>query len=303
MQTNSVTEQGPGSKAYPLSPLQHGMLFHRLKAAEPGVDVEQLEGKLHEAIDADAFAMAWGAIAMRHDVLRTRFRWEGLASPQQEVEDAIATPFEVHDLRSLPASAQEARLSTFLSEDRRRGFDLAVAPLWRVTLFRLGEAEYRMVWTYCHAILDGCYAEVLREVFAVYEARRRGEEARLEERPRYRDHVLWLEGHLKATADDAARFWRARLAGFTTPTDLEAIQLPRASASGGAARADDHGHDTVRFELSRRTSEAIRAACARHELRVSTFVEAAWAIVLGAFSGESDGLSSSSRSGVSPQLA
>ncbi len=292
MQTDSINEQSSGSAAYPLSPLQHGMLFHRLQAAEPGVDVEQLEGRLHEAIDAAAFALAWGEIATRHDVLRTRFRWEGLASPRQEVAGAIETPFEFHDLCRLSAREQERHLSDFLSEDRGRGFDLAVAPLWRVTLFRLGEAEYRMVWTYSHAILDGCYADVLREVFSVYEAGRRGERARLEERRPYRDHILWLDAHLRAHSDDATQFWRARLAGFATPTNLEALQLPRLPDAPSGAPS---GHDTVRFELSRETSDSIRAACTRHDLRVSVFVEAAWSIVLGAFSGEDDVVFGSTR--------
>src|ERR1700722_7002595 len=227
MPVDANNGQNPPSNGYPLSPLQHGMLFHRLQAAHPGVDVEQLEGKLREDIDADAFARAWGEIAARHDVLRTRLCWDGLASPRQEVLATIATPFEAHDLRGLSARQQEAHLSTFLSEDRLRGFDLAVAPLWRVTLFRLGEAEYRMVWTYSHAILDGCYAEGLRGGFSVYEGGRRGEQARLPERPRYRDHILWLEEHLRASSERAGQFWRARLGGFATPTNLEAAALPR----------------------------------------------------------------------------
>ncbi len=292
MQTDSINEPSSRPTAYPLSPLQQGMLLHRLQGAEPGVDIEQLEGRLHETIDADAFRVAWGKIAMRHDVLRTRFRWDGLASPRQEVAAVIATPFETHDLRDLPAERQENRLSAFLSEDRRLGFDLAVAPLWRVTLFRLGEAEYRMVWTYSHAILDGCYADVLREVFALYDAGRRGQKATLPDRRPYRDHVLWLEGHLQARSAQATAFWRARLGGFATPTNLEAVQLPRPPGTRGDGM---RGHDTVRFALSRETSDAIRTHCSRHELRVSAFVEAAWSIVLGAFSGEYDVVFGSTR--------
>ena len=292
MQTDSVNEPTSRPTAYPLSPLQQGMLFHRLQSAEPGVDLEQLDGRLREAIDADAFGVAWGKIAMRHDVLRTRFRWDGLASPRQEVAATIATPFEIHDLRGVSAQRQETRLSAFLSEDRRRGFDLAVAPLWRVTLFRLGDADYRMVWTYSHAILDGCYADVLREVFTVYEAGRRGERAPLPERRPYRDHILWLEGHLRAHSEGATEFWRARLGGFATPTNLEAIHAPRRPARADGALM---GHDTVRLALSRRTSDAIRTLCASDDLRVSVFVEAAWSIVLAAFSGEDDVVFGSTR--------
>src|SRR6202011_3361381 len=71
---------------YPLSPLQHGMLFHYVQSGrETGVDIEQLEAHLHEPIREQAFSQAWGAIADHHPVLRTRFRWEGLDAPRQEV--------------------------------------------------------------------------------------------------------------------------------------------------------------------------------------------------------------------------
>src|SRR5580704_7175200 len=109
MQTDSINAPSSRSTAYPLSPLQEGMLLHRLQTAEPGVDLVQLEGRLHESIDADAFGLAWGKVAMRHDVLRTRFRWDGLAAPRQEVEAAVATPFETRDLRGLSAERQGTR--------------------------------------------------------------------------------------------------------------------------------------------------------------------------------------------------
>jgi natural product biosynthesis luciferase-like monooxygenase protein len=264
------------------------MLLHSLQAAEPGVDVEQLVGQLHEPIDAEAFARAWGEIAARHDVLRTRFRWRGIADPEQQVEASVVTPFAHHDWRAVPPSEHESRMAAFLAADRHEGFDLGAAPLWRVTLIRLREAEYRMVWTYSHAILDGCYAEVIREVFTVYEASRRGEKPRLQDRRAYREHIEWLQGHLRDNAVRARAFWRERLAGFLNPTGLEAVRR-----SGPVA--DDPGHDTLCFELSRATSDAIRAACDRHDLRVSVFVEAAWSTVLAAFSGEDDVVFGSTR--------
>ena len=278
--------------SYRLSPLQHGMLFHALSARERGVDIEQLEGKLHEKIDTHLFAQAWGEIAARHDVLRTAFRWEGTEAPRQEVVPAVTTPMEVFDLSSVGADEQDVRIRGFLSDDRQRGFDLRVAPLWRVTLFRLGETEYRMVWTYSHAILDSCYAEVLREVFAVYESARRGEKAALVERLPYREHITWLEETLRARADEARTFWRGQLAGFVTPSNLDAVQASRTNSPPAGAPS---GHDTVRFKLSRETRDAIVSFCETNDLRVSVFVEAAWALVLSAFSGENDVVFGSTR--------
>ena len=277
---------------YPLSPLQHGMLFHHVQSGGgTGVDIEQLEIRLHERIEFGTIAAAWAAIAVRHPILRTQFRWQGLDSPRQEVVASLSAPVECHDFAALSPSEQADGLAAFLQEDRRRGFDLGAAPLWRVAFFRLGEAEQRMVWTYSHAILDSCFAEVLREVFVLYDAFRSGETPLLEERPAYRDHLLWLQEDLRARAEQSRAFWRTRLAGFATPTNLEAVELPAARA----AQVAGGGHDTLRFAISREGSEAIRRACAEHELRVSVFVEAAWALVLGAFSREEDVVFGSTR--------
>src|SRR5437868_2815454 len=87
---------------YPLSPLQHGMLFHHVQSGPAtGVDVEQLEGRLREPIDAEAWVKAWNTVAARHPILRTRFRWEGLESPRQEVVEFVAAPVQLRDLSAL----------------------------------------------------------------------------------------------------------------------------------------------------------------------------------------------------------
>jgi len=269
---------------YPLSPLQHGMLFHQIHSGpNTGVDIEQLVARLHEAIDEAKLERAWNLAAARHAALRTGFRWEGLDTPCQEVLNSIAAPFHFRDLASLPEPGQESTLAAFLAEDRRRGFDLAAAPLWRVTLFRLAAAEYRMVWTYSHAILDSSFAEVVREVFALYEGLRRGEQPALPDRPAYRDHILWLQEDLRARHEAIVAFWRSQLAGFSTPTSLDSVRL----AAGPAGNLDS-GHDTVHLRLSRDTTERIHRIAADRGLRPSTFVDAAWALVLSAFSGEED---------------
>ena len=82
---------------------------------------------------------------------------------------------------------------TFLESDRGRGFDLDTAPLIRLHLFRLGECEYKFVWTFHHAVLDGrSFVIVLREVVAAYEAMLRRAAPELPPAPRYCDFIQWL---------------------------------------------------------------------------------------------------------------
>ena len=65
--------------SYPLSPLQQGMLFHHLLEPSSGVDIAQLDCSLTERVDIVQLHKAWEKVVKRHAVLRTGFRWQGLA--------------------------------------------------------------------------------------------------------------------------------------------------------------------------------------------------------------------------------
>ena len=268
--------------SYPLSQLQQGMLFHHLEARTPGVDVEQLDARLNEPIDTNRFADAWARVAKQNPILRTRFRWEGLRTPVQEVLHEIVVPFEVRDLSDMTTQEQAEALSRFLAEDRSRAFALDVAPLWRATVLHLGADRHQLVFTYSHAILNSCFAFVVKEVFDVYAAIGRSEQPFFEERPAYREHIAWLQQHLPTNAAAAEAYWRNFLAGFRTPTNLEALRIAASDAQPTA------GHATLAFALSPADTGKLHELCERESLRTPVLVEAAWALVLSAFSAQDD---------------
>jgi hypothetical protein len=84
MQGDSIkVESAPGrmesdgkSPSFPLSPLQQGMLFHRLYAGHSGVDISQIICIWHEEVDGSLFDKAWQLVAERHPIVRTAFNWE-----------------------------------------------------------------------------------------------------------------------------------------------------------------------------------------------------------------------------------
>ena len=267
---------------YPLSPLQQGMLFHHLEARSRGVDVEQLEIRLNEPIDTNLFADAWARVAKQNPILRTRFRWEGLQAPVQQVVQEVAVPNETRDFSEMTPKMQEEAFSRFLAEDRSRAFALDVAPLWRVTVIHLGGDRRRIVFTYSHAILDSCYGSVVKEVFDAYAAMARGESPSFEARPAYRDHIAWLQQHLAGNASAADTHWRNLLAGFRTPTNLETLRIPGSQAQPAT------GHAILELALSPADTAKLHALCDRASLRTSVLVEAAWALVLSAFSAQDD---------------
>ena len=269
--------------AYPLSPVQHGMLLHWLGAPHAGVDIEQMVGSLNEDLDVAAMQWAWQRVVDRHPVLRSRFRWKGLEEPLQEVMSRAEIRLDRRDLRGASPTEQARHFDDFLRADRWQGFDPNDPPLMRLTLFQMGDTHYRLVWTFHHGVLDGnSFPAVVKEVFAFYEARRGGRDLKVPLPRRYRDHIFWLRREIATKSEKAAAFWRPALAGFTAPTTLTAAQRP------GGATPDGPGHGEQEIRLSLRVSSILRALAEQHRLTVSTFVHGAWAMILGGYSGAED---------------
>ncbi|MEJ2502153.1 MAG: condensation domain-containing protein, partial [Gemmatimonadota bacterium] len=138
-----------------LSPTQAGMLFHSAARPDSGVYVAQIRCTLVGALDVDAFKRAWDGAIRRHPALRAAFVWDGVDEPLQVIREEVHLRWTELDWRDLPEADRAAELERRLDEDRRTGFDLAVAPLMRMLLIRVGEQTHQLVWTCHHIVADG----------------------------------------------------------------------------------------------------------------------------------------------------
>ena len=274
---------------YPLSPMQHGMLFHGVYSPEAGLYQSQLTCTFEGGLDADTFARAWQEVVNRHTIFRTAFVWEELDQPLQVVYRDLTLPCEQLDWRALSPAEQQERLETYLEHDRARGFDFAEAPLMRISLIRVSEAAYQFTWTYHHMLMDAWSESlVVNEVFAFYWTMRRGEILRLEPSQPYGDYIEWLQ---RQNRQQAETFWRHTLRGFTRPTVLSRLRInsvaPQAAATeAGAADVENFGEQRV--QLSGAETAAVQAAARQCQVTLNTLMQGAWALILGHYSGEAD---------------
>ncbi|MDQ1611159.1 MAG: hypothetical protein QOG00_1090, partial [Pyrinomonadaceae bacterium] len=277
---------------YPLSPMQQGMLFLALNAPGSGMYVEQVTYTLRGELDLTAFERAWQHAAARHAVLRTSLLWEDAGEPLQIVEQEVKVPFAREDWRALSHAEQETRLRAYLEADRRRGFDLAHAPLFRLAIFRVATGAYRVVFTHHHVILDGwSIAVLLDEVIAAYGAYAAGDIPRLPEPRPYRDYIEWI---VSQDQDAAEHFWRARLAGFAEPTLIN--PMPAGKSVEGSK---EELRVTLSDELSGRLSELARAS----QVTLNTIVQGGWGLLLSRYVGRPDVVFGATVSGRPPALA
>ena len=94
----------PIADAYPLTPLQLGMLFHAAEQPEAGVYVEQLAGLITGSLEEASFLRAWQDVIDLHPPLRTLFVWRDVPEPHQIVLTRATIPVRREDWRGIPAS-------------------------------------------------------------------------------------------------------------------------------------------------------------------------------------------------------
>jgi amino acid adenylation domain-containing protein len=259
---------------YPLAATQRGIYFQSiLPAKSSGGYIEQIGFELHGDLDEEAFAKAWQQTVSTTDVLRTAVVRRGVPQPMQVVLRSAALTPQIRDWRGLPTADRDPALETLVVEDRMKGFDLARPPLMRVTLTRLGDKRWHVLWTYHHIILDG-WSEplVLGDVFAAYNSMLGAPQSQPASRIRYRDFVVWSESQDLAKAQD---FWRQQLAGFVSPVHLTdnspAVQPPASSELS-------HGWEEIL--LSKGETSRLDDVARRNKLTLSTIIHGAWGILL-----------------------
>ncbi|MEH1869056.1 MAG: amino acid adenylation domain-containing protein [Nostoc sp.] len=264
---------------YPLSPMQQGMLFHTLYQPESRIYFEQFRFTIHGDLNKSAFEQAWQQVVQRHAALRSLFVWKNRKQPVQVVRKQVNLTWINRDLHLFSTEEQQKQITSFLNIDKEQSFELDKAPLMRFVLFRLANETYHFVWSFHHILLDGWSWPILfKEIFAFYESITNNQPLYLAPTRSYRDYINWLQQQDLSSAEE---FWRRTLEGFTASTPLVVEQ-----AVGQIAHQQTsyirHQH------LSAEATATLKSFAQQHHLTLSTLIQAAWALLLSRYSGESD---------------
>jgi microcystin synthetase protein McyB len=265
---------------YPLSPMQEGMLFHSLYTPDSGIYCSQTLITLEGEINLTVFRQAWEKVVERHSVLRTLFLWEKREKPLQIVRKKVDLPWDYQDWRNLSPREQQQRLDLLLQTERQQGFELKVAPLMRCLMIQLSDQTYKFLCNHHHIILDGWSMPIIyQEVLGFYEAGIQGKSYHLPLPRPYQDYIVWLQQQNPSVAES---FWQRTLEGFMTPTPLRVDRLQLMKSEGKPTYKEYNCH------LSASHSKDLQSLAQKHNLTLSTLVQAAWAILLSRYSGESE---------------
>jgi amino acid adenylation domain-containing protein len=276
----------PRDGELPLSFAQQRLWF--LDQLEPGSALynNPTAIRLTGALDAAALERTLAEIVRRHEALRTTF---GAAEgrPVQVIAAESPEPVLHHvDLTALPSESREAEAMRLAALEARRPFDLAGGPLFRVTLYRLGETDHLAMLVMHHIVSDGWSMGVMvREIAALYSAFAGGRAEGVSPLPplpiQYADYAAWQRGWLQGEAlERQVSYWRKQLAGapplLELPTDRP---RPAVQSFRGATRW---------FRLPAALSRELGALSQREGVTLFMTLLAGWQALLSRYSGQTD---------------
>ncbi|MFJ2194283.1 condensation domain-containing protein, partial [Kitasatospora sp. NPDC087861] len=273
---NRITATFPGgapniADIYPLAPLQEGILFHHLIAADEGADDVYISPTVltfdtRELLDA--FLGALQHVIDRHDILRTAILWQGLPEPVQVVARHAQLPVQQHEITGDdPIAALTARCAATMDLTRAPLLDARIAA-------EPGSARWLLLLQRHHLITDHTTLEVL---LAEIQAVMAGRQDELPAPVPFREFVA--QARLGVSREEHERFFTGLLGDVVEPTAPFGLLDVH-----GDATALAEATVTVDAELALRVREQAR----RLGVSAAAAFHVAWARVVAATANRDD---------------
>jgi len=267
--------------AYPLTPVQQGMLFHCLDHNQAYISqsIAACEGMLH----TDILRSAWYSVVERHSALRTVIINEDVDEPHQVVFKHASLSIQSLDWQAMSIQ-QKADEMMMLRESEQAKIQLDKAPMMRVVLIKHSQEKHQLIWTIHHLIMDGwCLNVLINEVMQSYfsrlpENKAASEAFLLKPAVPFRDFIEWLQ---QRDEKGAEAFWRHHLTGFTTTNVLPATY----SHNSGLIEPE---HVVINKRLGEEKTHKLAELCQSQALTLNTVIQGLWGVILSRYMGSRD---------------
>ncbi|CAO5250733.1 hypothetical protein FAGKG844_500017 [Frankia sp. AgKG'84/4] len=267
-------ERADRSGPLPLSFGQQQMWF--LDQLDPGSAeyLVPLAFRLRGPLDPQAMAQAWTGLVARHEILRTRYTFDG-TDPRPIIDDPAPVDLPVDDVAA-------DRLDEAVAAEAVTAFDLARDWPIRARLLRVTPDDHVLTLVFHHVAFDAWSAAVVAaELGAGYDAAVDGTSAEAAALPvQYADYAAWQRRTVTGTR--LARqldYWQRQLADLQ-PVDLT-VGRPRP-----AVRDSRGAH--VAFAFPPRLAAGIRDLAARRRTTPFAVLLTAYQLLLARYTGQRD---------------
>jgi amino acid adenylation domain-containing protein len=233
------------------------------------------------SLDIPALEQSLNEIIRRHEILRTNFILEN-GQPLQVITPSLNVELPIIDLSKLSDVEREQTVQNLANQEAEKPFNLDTDPLLRVTLLRLAETEYVLLFTLHHIISDGWSTGILiQELGSLYKAVSLSKPSSLPQLPiQYADFAIWQRQWLQGEVlDKLLTYWQQQLQNLPTlklPTDYP---RPITSTYQGSAQP---------FTLSLTLSKQIKLLSNQQGVTLFMTLQTAFATLMHHYSGQDD---------------
>lgn len=177
---------------------------------------------LNGVVDIDDLQQALDFMIERHETLRTNFKGEE-HQILQFISKKSRNMIAYEDCRGLDPEVSDLMVTSHLTEEMERCFDLENDHLFNMKLFRVDKEKHYLVCNFHHIIFDGVsFVTFFEELVEIYERIQTG---RVGDIPpldmQYLDYAVWHKEWVKESTPSQRRFWERYL-----DQEEEALELP-----------------------------------------------------------------------------
>ena len=236
-----------------------------------------MSGKL----DVEALEKSLNALALRHEVLRTTFHYDGIQSePVQRIHPHEHWRLQVYDFSAVSEEERGAHLQTLIERMGKERFCLDRLPLVRWALVQMSSQEHVLIQVEHHLVHDGySFNILLSELTKLYNCYIGCLSSKVDfQLPgfQYADFAVWeRRWMLTNSAQRQLTYWREKLSGCRTTFPLR--------LSGRTI-----GNSSIRFSLPIGLCKRLRAISISKKITLFTVMLGAFVALLRAVPGETD---------------
>lgn len=263
----TTTKSKDISAIYPLTDMQQALLYHHL-ISEDDEGSLVTECRLKGRISHQLFEKAWNIAAERHEALRNTVHWENLEKPFVVVKTELKVDFTFLDWQNHINVEMEKHLADIKNQIRFEPVNFQKNPLARVTLIRIGEEEYLMLWPTHHLLLDGWSGQVIiTDVLKIYKFLDENSVPGLPPIPSYKSYLGWIQ---KQEKSEALLFWKEAFEHHQKSKLFSTADVKSTAITTGILR------ETLPAALT----AALHKKASALRITMSTLIQGLWGIVL-----------------------
>ena len=254
---------------YPCSPIQEGMLLSQARAPSSYLlrQISKVTSSTDVPVDLGRLHAAWQAVVDRHSALRTIF------IEQVSTSHSASGHFNQLVLKQSEASVKILKYDgdDVVSYLEREAGDLypSARPAHRAIFCETSDNQFYCIMELSHTLVDGTSLALLQRdlVLAYQNALPNGPG------PLYSDYIGYLQAQDQETD---LNYWKTYLANVT-PCQFPALDTPAEQVNQSNNLTMDLGVES-----------ALHAFCEKQEITVANLFQAAWSLVLRAYTGSDE---------------